>query len=211
MALASNALTTISECESELGLTASEQDALLTRYINTASDQIADYCNRKFYYDAAIVEKVGGRKDNFLYVSRTPLTTITSVVWLGDDSTVGASTYEIWESDQGAIYKENGWNDITLNATYLTRYQVTYKGGWITPQQDADDGALTRDLPFDLETACVNMVTVLWQQKGQDRNVKSESIMGASVTYDVGVAGLDDSVMATLNNYKRMDRLEFVY
>ena len=211
MALASNALTTISECESELGLTASEQDALLTRYINTASDQIADYCNRKIFYDAAIVEKVGGSKDYFLYISRTPLTTITSVVWLGDDSTIGSSLYEIWESDQGAIYKESGWNNITLNATYLTRYQVTYKGGWITPQQDADDGALTRDLPFDLETACVNIVTALWQKKGQDRNVKSESIMGASVTYDVDVSGLDDSVMATLNNYKRMDRLEFVY
>jgi len=211
MALASNSLTTISECESELGLTASAQDALLTRYINTASDQIADYCNRKFFYDAAIVEKVGGSNDNFLYVGRTPLSTITSVVWLGDDSTVGASTYEIWESDQGAIYKENGWNDITLNATYLTRYKVTYKGGWITPQQDADDGALTRDLPFDLETACVNIVTALWQKKGQDRNVKSESIMGASVTYDIDVSGLDASVMATLNNYKRMDRLESVY
>lgn len=211
MALATNALTMITTCEAELGLTAGEQDALLTRYINTASDQIADYCNRKFYYESGVAEKIAGSGDAFLFVGRTPVTSITSIVWLGDDSTVSSSTYEVWDAGQGAIYSSNGWNNATISATDFTRYTVTYVGGWITPQQDSDDGALTRDLPFDLETACVNIVTALWQKKGQDRTVKSESIMGASVTYDNPFDGLDQSIKATLDNYKRMDRLEFIY
>ena len=210
MALATNALTTIASCEAELGLTASEQDALLTRYINTASDQIADYCNRKFYYTSGIEEKIAGSGDAFLFVGRTPVTSITSVVWLGDDSTVSGSLYEIWDVDQGAIYNSSGWNYTRLSDTQIDRYKVTYIGGWITPQQDADDGGLTRNLPFDLETACINIVTALWQKKGQDRTVKSESIMGASVSYESHDSGMDASVIATLDNYKRMDRLEFI-
>ena len=72
MALNSNALTTISTVETELSLTADAQDAELTRYIDTASDQIERYVNRKLYYGAAIVEKVAGSGDAFLWISRTP-------------------------------------------------------------------------------------------------------------------------------------------
>lgn len=210
MALATNALTTIANAEAELGLTSGAQDALLTRYIDTASDQIERYVNRKLYYGASIIEKVAGSSDAFLYISRTPLSSVTSIVWLGDSSTVTASDYEIWETDQGKIYKSSGWNNAKISANEFERYQVTYVGGWITPQQDADDGALTRDLPFDLETACINMIVGLWRQKGADRTIRSESILGTSVSYERHQDGIDPSVRSILDSYKRMDRLEMV-
>jgi hypothetical protein len=210
MALATNALTMISTVETELSLTADAQDAELTRYIDTASDQIERYVNRKLYYGAAIVEKVAGSGDAFLWISRTPLSSITSVVWLGDDSTVTSSTYEIWEADQGNLYRSGGWNNTKISSNDYTRYQVTYIGGWITPQQDADDGALTRDLPWDLETACISMVVGLWRQKGADRTIRSESVLNTSVHYERHDGGIDPSVRAILDTYKRMDRLEMV-
>jgi len=212
MPLQINALTTISTVETELSLTAAAQDAELTRYIDTASDQIERYVNRKLYYGAAIVEKVAGSGDAFLWISRTPLSSITSVVWLGDSSTITGSTYEIWEADQGSIYRSAGWNDTKISATATdnTRYQVTYVGGWITPQQDADDGALTRDLPWDLETACISLVVGLWRQKGADRTIRSESVLNTSVHYERHAGGIDPSVRAILDTYKRMDRLEMV-
>ena len=210
MALNSNALTTISTVETELKLTADAQDAELTRYIDTASDQIERYVNRKLYYGAAIVEKVAGSGDAFLWISRTPLSSITSVVWLGDDSTVTSSTYEIWEADQGNLYRSAGWNNTKISANDYTRYQITYIGGWITPQQDADDGALTRNLPWDLETACISMVVGLWRQKGADRTIRSESVLNTSVHYERHDGGIDPSVRAILDTYKRMDRLEMV-
>ena len=211
MALASNALTTIASAEAELGLTSGEQDALLTRYIDTASDMIERYVSRKLYYGSAIVEKVAGSGDAFLYISRTPLSSVTSIVWLGDSSTVSASDYSIWEADQGAIYKSSGWNDAIISSTDFQRYQVTYVGGWITPQQDADDAALTRDLPFDLETACINMVVGMWRQKGADRTIRSETVLNTSVHYERHQDGIDPSVRAILDQYKRMDRLEMIY
>ena len=210
MALATNALTTISTVETELSLTADAQDAELTRYIDTASDQIERYVNRKLYYGSAIVEKVAGSGDAFLWISRTPLSSVTSILWLGDSSTVGSSTYEIYESDQGSIYRSAGWNDTKISATDYTRYQVTYVGGWITPQQDADDGALTRNLPWDLETACISLVVGLWRQKGADRTIRSESVLNTSVHYERHAGGIDPSVRAILDTYKRMDRLEMV-
>ena len=210
MALATNALTMISTVETELSLTADAQDAELTRYIDTASDQIERYVNRKLYYGSAIIEKVAGSGDAFLWISRTPVQSITSVVWLGDDSTVTSSTYEIWEADQGNLYRSAGWNNTKISANDYTRYQVTYVGGWITPQQDADDGALTRNLPWDLETACISMVVGLWRQKGADRTIRSESVLNTSVHYERHDGGIDPSVRAILDSYKRMDRLEMV-
>ena len=210
MPLQTNALTMISTVETELSLTADAQDAELTRYIDTASDQIERYVNRKLYYGAAIVEKVAGSGDAFLWISRTPLSSITSVVWLGDSSTVTSSTYEIWEADQGNLYRSAGWNNTKISSNDYTRYQVTYIGGWITPQQDADDGALTRNLPWDLETACISMVVGLWRQKGADRTIRSESVLNTSVHYERHDGGIDPSVRAILDTYKRMDRLEMV-
>jgi len=221
MALASNALTTISSVETELSLTAAAQDAELTRYINTASDQIEKYISRKIYYGASIIEKVAStgrvgqygssRTSSFLYISRTPLSSIASVVWLGDNSTVTASDYEVWDSNQGAIYKSSGWNSVEVSATEFTRYQVTYTGGWITPQQAADDGALTRDLPFDLESACIKMVSGMWRQKGTDAEIGSESILGVSMSFNRHEGGISPFIWSVLNEYKRMDNLESVF
>ena len=128
MALADNALTTIATCEAELSLTASAQDALLTRYINTASDQIERYIGRKLYNGAAVVENIPGSGDALLFVSRTPLNSITSIVD-ASGNTVSSGDYSIWDADQGAIYNGSGWNHYKVSQTDYDRYVVTFDDG----------------------------------------------------------------------------------
>ena len=203
MALAANALTLVATCEAEIGgLTGGSQDALLERYINAASEKIAQYLGYILYNDSAVVEKVAGSDDAFIYIDRTPLNSITSIIWLGDGSTVSSGDYEIWKAGQGAIYNANGWNDSRISMTDFERYQVTFDGGWVTPQQGG-----TRDLPFDLENVCIDMVTTMWRQKGADAGIKSESILSTSVTYDRSHGGITPTMQEVLDSYKRYDRL----
>lgn len=65
---------------------------------------------------------------------------------------------------------------------------VRYDSGWITPQQDlASDGVTAignRDLPYDLEEACILGVVSQWTKRGRNRDVQSETMnTGISVTY----------------------------
>jgi hypothetical protein len=73
--------------------------------------------------------------------------------------------------------------------------QVVYDGGWITPWQDVCLGSSTpnppytstpaglRDLPYDLEEACLMTVTTLWRRRGTNRDVISETVDHGQVTY----------------------------
>jgi len=204
MSLATNALTDIVTCEAELSLTAAAQDALLTRYINTASQAIENYLGRPIVYGAALVQKVPGSLDSWLYVDRR-IVVITSIVDPGGD-TVTASDYSIWDADAGAIYNSSGWVRTNISTTQKDRYVVTYEGGWITPAQVG-----TRTLPYDIETACVEMVTNMWRQQGADSNIASESILGTSVSYRATpTAAMPTGVMAILDSYKRIDNLWMV-
>jgi hypothetical protein len=201
MALADNALTTIATCEAELGLTASAQDALLTRYINGASDIIEQYIGRSLYNDGAAVEDVPGAKDAFLFVDRSPIVSITSIVWLGDNGTVDASTYSVWDADAGMIYRADGWEPTKISATAFQRYRVTFDGGYVTPEQGG-----TRTLPFDIENVCVDLVNIMWRQKGADPTVKSESVLNTSISYDRS-GMLTGAMMRVLDAYRRHDML----
>ncbi len=213
MALATNALTMITTVEDELNISTGTQDALLTRYINSASTTIETFCNRKFYYEVDIEEYIKGYGDPRLKVNRPPLTAIDSITY--DGSTVDSSSYEIEGSgDTGFIRHETSTWLWTLNtSTYIVpspivgterpNYLVTYTGGYITPQQDNDDGALTRNLPYDLEDACIQLVSYRYRAKGRDPTIKSEKLLSASITYqDVGTTALPDSVQDLLTPYR---------
>ncbi len=74
----------------------------------------------------------------------------------------------------------------------------------MTPEQ-----AGTRDLPYDLEDACILLVAKRFRRKGKDPGIKSKKLMSYAVTY--GGQGAGDSVMGIpaeiahmLNPYKRL-------
>lgn len=212
MALASNALTTLATAKSELQLTGSCDDSYLERLINAASDFVEQYTGRSFYNEAAKVEKVAGYATAFLTVSKSPLNSIASITF--DGETVAAADYEIHNAGAGMIWKRGGWvwtaprrQDITdppLPGYERRLYQVTYDGGYITPNQVG-----TRDLPYDLEDAALRLVAMRYRQRGRDPSIVSERLLSWSASYDKGsggsetAPGIPPDVVSILDRYKQ--------
>ena len=195
VALATNALTTLETAKSELGITGTSEDDTLSRYINAASDFCEKYCKVSFYYDAAVVEKVAGYGSTFLAVSRVPLLSVASIEYRGDE--VSSDNYEVHgDGENGFIYASGGWNWTTATSTLLNTsiipgyerksYTVTYEGGYITPKQE-DEAVGTRTLPWDLEGACLGLVSNQYAAQGKDTSVQSEKLMSWSVSYGGGL------------------------
>lgn len=212
MALSENCLTTIATMEGELGIASGAEDAYLTRLIEAATKRIEGYCNRVFKQTAAIAESCKGYGTPHLVVARPPITSIASITY--DDATVSSDDYKILDAQAGIIYNAGGWYNTSSTIANIESdpvpgtedilYVVTYKGGWVTPAQTG-----TRDLPYDIEQACIELVVSKYRSKGRDPNITSESLMSAGVGYRV--AGADDqdtdlpaSIKDVLRQYRRV-------
>ena len=200
MALADNALTTVATVEDELGISSGTETARLQRMINEASAIAESFAGRSFYRVAADVEKVRGTEGPFLFLSRKPINSITSIAYLG--TTLSSGDYEIHgDGTSGIVYAVGGswsrdgmiYNDISRTRSpgnERLSYTATYDGGWYTPKQE-DGGDGTRALPYDIESAVISIVSYLRRGMGRDPSVVAEKLMDASVTFSSG--GLDAS------------------
>jgi hypothetical protein len=121
---------------------------------------------------------------------------ITSVTYLSG-SAEDSSTYGIGDSKVGELYRISGtwagldWHYGDTSQTVFTGqgrkvWTIVYSGGWYTPRQDDEDGAVTRDLPHDVEHAVIAITTALYRSEGRDPTLKSESLMEARQTYGGG-------------------------
>lgn len=219
MALTAHALTTLAAVKTELSISDSGSDDILTELINRASGLIEAHCDRHFEYSAAVAEAAAGFGLTMLQVARTPLLSLTSITY--DTATVDSDSYSIHSAGAGTIYREGGWVWTAGSLANIARdplpgteqklYTVTYAGGYVTQPQVDDDGTLTRTLPYDLEQACILAVVQSYRQLGRDRAIKSESLLKYSVSYGspppssiVGGSGLPPEVEAMLNPYVRI-------
>lgn len=203
MPLPESALTTLATAAGELGITPGEDsavDARLERYITVASDRLASMCDRDFHHVEGHTERVGNAGGTYLLVSdHLPVVSIASIEWddgIGDATTVDDTAYRLTDdaAKSGMIERVKGaWRstqverqEIERKPTHRSRplYLVTYTGGWVTPQQVADDDTLTRTLPYDIEDAVVQYVTMRERQRGKDGSVSSKSVGPASVSYE---------------------------
>lgn len=198
--LNTNALTTLEVARVMLGLT--ETDAnndLAARLVNAASDFLENACSRKFLLTAE-VEAVAGYGTARLVVARAPIKTLTGITYDGASIDMTDVTFDAGE---GLISKPGGfiWTAQTLNdisgtpapGTERKLYEVTYTGGYITPQHDGD-GAVpfsggARDLPYDLEEAVLSYIRSKYHARRRDPNIKSEKLRTWSATYGGGSGG----------------------
>lgn len=198
--------------------------------INMISEAIEQYCDRRFIY-GQWVENIGANGRTFVRVKRLPLRSISAVSFMGG-ALSATGDYEIYEqmvdgngnnipSDTGLIYRQVGWVNtapfMLAAAPYQTPsqefdvYQVTYLGGYQTPQFDGQPGvggalvapAIPADLPFELEKACIDSVVSLWRRNGWDRNVLSETFADAKVQYRDNAELLPAEILPVLDRYRR--------
>lgn len=216
MAVDPSALTTLATVLDELGLTedSGARDARLERYINSASAAIARYCSRQFHRSDGIVERLDGHGGTDLVLGRRPVLDVTSVVV--DGATLDAADYELYDVARGIpgiLYRHTGWPwTARLAAGYSSEpwpgsekrsIVVTYDGGWVTPEQNAQGlfSGAARTLPYDLEDACVRYVTMRFQRRSVDPS--KQAVAQENKSYNLFFAGDMPPEIATLvNRYK---------
>jgi hypothetical protein len=198
----------LADLKTQLGISGSGDDDALEKLINAVSDYIERLTNRTFQKVADQVEYVAGYGDMLLVVSRTPLTSVSEILF--DDSTIDSDNYEIYDAAAGSIRHINmAWSwtapshaDISEGpaARHAERklYKVTYTGGYVMPN---DVG--TRDFPWDLEEAATEMCEARWLRKARDPAIKSEKLLSWSATYD-GAADMSAFAKETVAAYTRV-------
>jgi hypothetical protein len=222
MALSGSDLCTLNDVKTRLGIALSDtsKDTLIEDAIMAASGMIADYCDRTFEYDAAIVENVAGHGTAELIVSRPPIKAsggITSIKYDGD--TLDADSYSCvgrhqkagviqldqpayWTTRQGAGSMRNG---VAGHEELL--YEVTYAGGYVTPSMSPVTGV--ENLPRQIRQACITQALYLYALDGRDPAVSSERLLSYGVTYksadDVDPeSGLLKQVAAMVSRFKHL-------
>lgn len=209
------ALTTLATLLDELGLSGSSYDTRLERYVLQVSEAAAKYCDRPFR-KTTYTEKLRGTQTARLVLPVRPIVSITSIVI--DGTTLDSGEYSIEDAEAGIIYRAGGWlrfdNVVPwsvardpIAGTAKRDIVVTYIGGYVLP----NDATGTRNLPYDVEQACIMGVVSAFRQRGQDRNVSSKATGDASISYRnpntiVGVESigtLPTEALALLNAYKQ--------
>ena len=159
-----------------------------------------------------MTEKVAGQGGKNILLSRTPIITLTEVKING--SAIALSEVEIEDAEAGILYRRSGWpwagssigpfDPDPYAGSERQNIEVTYTGGYVTPQQVEDDGTLVRTLPYDLEQLAIEAVIGSYLSKGEDKSIVSEGLMSAKVTYQRGTGGLAGPVVEGLDSYKRV-------
>lgn len=158
--LSAHALTTIEALKSELLIPTedSSQDAVLARAINAASDAARRYCGRDFARTKT-TEHLAGRGAPSLLVSLSPIVSVEAVAIDGQEIDLADLVIDY---AAGIIVRLHGiWPECDR-----PNVSVTYTGGWVTPAQ-AEGEDLVRDLPHDIEEACLIIAATRVQSMGQ--------------------------------------------
>lgn len=191
MALRSNALTTVAACKSQLDIPTAntDQDSFIERLINSASQQIDRYCNRRFV-STSYVEIFDGNRSNQLLLGNMPVTALSelnvdSLRVFGSSTIVAATEY----GRTGNIITKNSgnWGNVRQSI------RVSYTAGFT-------------EVPADVENACIMLVELYYRMKN-DRRIgrESQSKAGEDITF---VDGLPKAVTDVLDNYKIIPMVE---
>ncbi len=194
MNLAANALTTLDQTKSHLGidLTDTSQDDLLIFFINAASEYVEKACGRKFgktVYDV----KIDGTGTQSIFVSNLPIISIASVTQ--DCSAVASDQYVIY-NESGKIFKDRGWTFGNQNI------EINYTAGFVLPK-DEDTQAnppVVRTLPFDLELVCIKLAGAAFNKKDAE-GIKNASAGNLNVNFNDGIDKGSESILNTYSVY----------
>lgn len=196
--------TTLAKVKSELGITGSAEDARFNALITEASALIDSYCGRTFE-SKTLTEKVKGYgRGSFLQLTHTPIISVASVTL--DGEVISADDYDIDDAAAGLL--AGHWYDTAPLRYAMGRahkagrqrklYSVTYTGGYVV-------SGGSKNLPADIERACVEMVRGLYQMTSRDSTVTAEQVDGVgSFTYGNMQVADNKKVAHLLDKYRNI-------
>lgn len=180
------------------------KDKLLERNINSVSNMVSKYCNRKFITDTySEFYKGSGRQK--LVLNQYPINAITSVKV--DSATLTAETDYVTSDqtylDQGIVFKNDGWTwygYLTGLVGELTapvdNIGVIYSAGYTLEPETS------RNFPWDLEDAVISMVADLYGEQ-QENTVGLKELTQGKLTYVWDSNPLIQQYSNVLNAYKK--------
>lgn len=200
MAAIDNALTTITNAKQFLNITGSSKDLLLKMLILGASSYIQNtYCGQKFAVAARTNELYNGKGTPRIFL-RCMLIDSTETFTLEERS--GESDWATIDSDKYVVYYDQGYIQL-LNGNFCTgaqNYRISYTGGYIMPSNVAYQTNENLDLPYDLELACLDMVSMLYKLRTAG-GIKRQKVRDVELEYK-DVLDKIPAIKMTLDRYK---------
>lgn len=177
---AATALTDLASVQAELGLGAQQDVTYIEKQIAAASAAIVSWCGRVFARETVREVWRPEREIECLMLARVPVASITSVV--EDGITLDAAAYEL-DPEAGFLWRLSCDERTPWRTRKLT---VTYIAGYLLPGQNG------RNLPTDIERACILMVAAQHNARGRDPLLRSEGAQGiGQVSYLDPRAGME--------------------
>lgn len=163
-AAATSDLTVLATLKTELGITASTDDVLLADIIRRSSDIITRYCGRGTFGRATYdqTERLT-RNVHAIVLDRDIKVSITSVT--EDGVALTTAYYELDGTDGSMLYRLDGADGRTCWAGG-SKVVIRYAAGF----------ALLTDVPYDLESACLDLCKSAWLARTRDPALRSEKI-----------------------------------
>lgn len=171
-------LCTLADFKTMMQITDTDNDAFITDLIKKASGYIETYCNRKFAQQR-VKERVKAESDfTVLKLAYAPVTTIHEVKFKG--TTVSASLYTTYRKSIGFVDSADGypWEYTGRDFSYVVEYTFGYK---LPGEND-------RNLPQEIEQACMSMVKAAYLSRDRHPGVKIEDV---PQVYKIAFAGGD--------------------
>ncbi len=207
-------LTAVQTVKDEIGLSGTDDDNFIDRLIDEISGAITTYTDRVFAQEK-VEERVPGYDHPDLIVSRTPIQSIESIEFVsnGSATTIDSDNYFISDAEAGFVRRDEAisggiWSSTLRVSTDLVphhpplapelSWKVTYTGGYVLPNWSD-----TRDLPHDIERACLEGVKARFLARQRDPNITRiniDNIYSASFTQ----FGLPETALQLLDPYRRI-------
>lgn len=180
------ALCTLNEVKEYNDITDDTNDALLENLINRVSEEIENYCDRKFE-SQSYTDYFDGNNYNLLFITQYPVITASGVevwddcdwVW-GDDTLISGTNYTVIDN-RYVLLKNTSFVDGSKNV------KINYVAGYDS-------------IPTDLTQFTIEEVIRKFKARRNPGDIKSKALPDGSVTYKDASYLSDASVLDT---YKR--------
>ena len=191
-------LAQLDAIKTELELSSTADDFWLNDQIDKASTQILGYLGRVLATETVTETFRPEYSVDALSLARWPVQSITSIVVDGD--ALATTDYEA-DLSVGTLWRLTT-NDRRKHWAAL-KTVVTYVAGYKLPGEGA------RDLPFDIERACIDLVKLRYHARGRDPLLRGQEHDGVgSETYWVGGASdggaMPPDIRALLDPHREM-------